>query len=85
MKNDSVPVGMNNDDFQVGGSHYKDMKIQPWHALEAWFEPAEFRGFLAGSVVKYVARAGRKDAYLLELKKAQHCLAKLIQFVEDGQ
>ena len=26
-------------DTQVGGSHYKDMAIQPWQAMEAWLTP----------------------------------------------
>jgi hypothetical protein len=31
---------------QVGGSHYKDMPIQPWDALEAWMTLDEIRGII---------------------------------------
>jgi len=70
------------DQTQVGGDHYVKHKIQPWHAMEDWMSPEEFRGFLRGNVIKYVARCndkgGRKD-----LEKAQHYLTKLLEVSED--
>jgi hypothetical protein len=65
------------DMSQVGGSHYKDLKITPWDALESWLSPEEFRGFLKGNAVKYLARAGKKRDALEDIRKARHYLEKL--------
>jgi hypothetical protein len=51
---------MKASDYQVGGDHYQNMGLQPWDAMEAWLTPEEFRGFLRGSAIKYLARAGKK-------------------------
>ena len=58
-------------DNQVGGNHYKDLKIQP---VEYILENG--LGFLEGNVVKYIARAGRKDSSKLieDLEKAKRYL-----------
>ena len=69
-------------DRQVGGDHYKSMAIQPWDALAAWLTPEQFKGFLLGSAIVYLARVnalaagkgGRKD-----LKKARHVIDKLLE------
>jgi hypothetical protein len=45
---------------QVGGSHYKDMPIQPWDALEAWMTLDEIRGYHKGVAISYLAREHRK-------------------------
>lgn len=50
------------DEVQVGGSHYKDMDIQPWHVMEGVLTPDEFIGFLKGNMIKYAMRQGRKDS-----------------------
>lgn len=68
------------DDIQVGGAHYKSVKVQPWAAMEAWMTPEEFRGFLRGNAIKYLART--KDDRLEDLKKARHYLDKLIEIME---
>ena len=39
------------NDHQVGGTHYKDMKIQPWEVMEAVLTQEEFIGFLKGSII----------------------------------
>ena len=61
---------------QVGGSHYKDMPMQPWDVMEAVLTPEEFRGFLRGNVIKYSMRAGRKEGSD-DLEKARHYMQKL--------
>ena len=61
------------NDKQVGGSHYKSLNIQPWDAMESWLTPEEFRGFLKGNAIKYLARKKNAD----DLQKAQHYLEKL--------
>lgn len=68
---------------QVGGTHYNSKKIQPWDAMEEWLSKEQFSGFLVGNVIKYVARYGSKNG-LEDLKKAQHYLDKLIQFIENN-
>jgi len=69
-------------DYQVGGGHYVAMSVQPWDALRAWLEPAEWRGYLRGNVIKYMARAGATGPALEDLRKAQHYLAELIDVTE---
>lgn len=64
---------------QVGGSHYRDMDIQPWDAMRAWMTPAEFRGFLRGNAIKYLARCDKKGAPVEDLRKARHYIDKLIE------
>jgi hypothetical protein len=65
------------DEMQVGGSHYKDMVIQPWEAMENLLTHEEFIGFLKGNYLKYVLRAGRKGAAQEDVDKARHYQMKL--------
>ena len=59
-------------DTQVGGGHYKDMKIQPIEFAQAnELNPCEF------SVLKYICRHRRKNG-LEDLEKAKHFLDLLI-------
>jgi hypothetical protein len=67
---------MSADDKQVGGSHYKDMFVQPWAVMEAVLTPEEFRGFLKGNIIKYSMRQGKK-ADSDDTGKAQHYIEKL--------
>lgn len=64
------------NDTQVGGTHYKNLGIQPWDYIAAnnlgWFE---------GSIVKYVTRWRTKDG-IEDLRKARHILDKLIEVEE---
>lgn len=65
-------------DIQVGGSHYKDMDVQPWDVIDTW--PLEQRiGFYRGNAVKYIMRMGNKDEALQEVQKGAHYLQKLIE------
>ncbi len=64
---------MKANDLQVGGTHYKDNKIQPWDCIPAWG-----LGFLDGNAVKYLARWRHKNG-LQDLRKAQHYISKLIE------
>lgn len=67
------------DKRQVGGSHYRTMEIQPWDAMRAWMTPAEFRGFLRGNAIKYLARCHAKGAPVEDLRKARHYIDRLIE------
>ena len=68
---------MKADEIQVGGSHYKDMAIQPWDVMQAVLTPEEFRGYLKGSVLKYSLRAGKKEGADDDADKARHYALKL--------
>lgn len=69
------------DATQVGGNHYNSKTIQPWHAMESWMTREEFIGYLRGNVIKYTARCNEKGG-IEDLKKAQHYLSKLVEFIE---
>jgi hypothetical protein len=60
---------------QVGGSHYKEMKIQPIEYILA-----NGIGFVEGSVIKYVSRKKNK---IEDLKKARHLLDLYIEILES--
>lgn len=44
---------------------YETIKV-----LQAWLTPDEFRGFVKGNAIKYLSRAGRKDAPAEDAAKA---------------
>ena len=77
---------MSANDIQEGGNHYKEMKVQPWDAMEAWLSPNQFRGFLIGSAIAYLARVNTKGVEgkggIQDIKKAKHYLEKLIELEE---
>lgn len=54
--------GTRADDIQAGGSHYKDMGVQPWTVMEALLTREEFIGYLKGNLIKYGMRQGKKDS-----------------------
>jgi hypothetical protein len=60
-------------DTQVGGDHYKDMKIQPTEFIEA-----NELSFLEGCVVKRICRWRRKNG-IEDLEKAKHEIDMLIE------
>ena len=63
---------------QEGGSHYKDMAIQPVEFIHK-----NGLGFIEGCVVKYVSRWRRKNG-VADLRKARHFLDLLIE-MEEGK
>lgn len=73
---------MRADDIQVGGTHYKDMAVQPWTVMEAVLTPEEFRGFLKGCIIKYGMRQGHKDSD--DAGKLKHYIAKLKEVTDEG-
>ena len=58
---------------QVGGTHYRDMAIQPIEFIHANGLP-----FAEGSIIKYVARWRSKNG-IADLEKARHFLDLLIE------
>jgi hypothetical protein len=67
---------------QVGGSHYKDMAVQPWQAMEAWLTPEEYRGYHKGVAIGYLARERQKGG-LQDIEKAIHHLRRLVETEDD--
>ena len=73
------------DEAQVAGTHYRDMDIQPWHALDSWLPPEQFEGYLLGTAIAYLAmvrssalgKGGRQD-----VEKAVHTLQKLLEVMK---
>ncbi|SOD42361.1 DUF3310 domain-containing protein [Nitrosovibrio sp. Nv4] len=64
---------------QIGGSHYKDMgAFQPWEVLRAWLTPEEFRGYMKGTAIAYLAREQSKGGFQ-DIEKAAHTLQGLIE------
>lgn len=64
---------------QVGGAHYRAMKIQPWDYITA-----NGLGFCEGNILKYITR-WRGQHGVEDLRKARHYLDKLIEItVADG-
>ena len=63
------------DKTQVGGSHYKEMALQPWTVMEAILTREEFVGVLKGNIIKYSMRQGVKD--VLDGDKGVHYILKL--------
>jgi len=59
---------------QVGGDHYKNLKIQPTEFIHANNIP-----FIEGNIIKYVIRHRNKNG-IEDLKKAKHYIDLLIQF-----
>jgi len=63
---------------QIGGDHYRSKAIQPWDAMEVWMTPEQFKGFLRGNAIKYLARCDDKGG-MEDIKKAGHYLDKLLE------
>lgn len=67
--------------FQVGGTHYKELKIQP---LE--FAIANRLDFFQKDILKYIIRRkGDKEKRLEDLRKARHYLNIYIDTIENGE
>lgn len=61
-------------DVQVGGAHYKGMKIQPMeYSMENNLDPCQH------TIIKYVSRFRDKGG-IQDLHKAKHCIDMLIKF-----
>lgn len=66
-------------DIQIGGNHYKKLKIQPMrYSMENKLDP------LQHNIVKYVTRFRDKGG-VQDLEKAKHCIDMLIQYELTGE
>jgi hypothetical protein len=64
------------DDGQVGGDHYSRMDVTPWEFLASCLTPEEFRGYLKGEAIVYLARERAKGGPV-DVGKARHTLQRL--------
>lgn len=64
--------------LQVGGKHYKGMRIQP-----VQYNHANNIPFIEGSVIKYISRWREKNG-LQDLLKAKHFIDLLIELEENN-
>jgi hypothetical protein len=67
---------------QVGGSHYKDMNVQPWDVVDTWSREQQI-GYYRGGALKYIMRMGSKDQSATEIAKGKHYLEKLLEVLSD--
>ena len=68
-------------EVQEGGDHYKKLgAYQPWEVLRAWLTPEEFRGYMKGTAIAYLAREQDKGG-MLDIKKATHTLQGLTELL----
>ena len=65
------------DEKQVGGNHYKDLRIQP-----AEYCYKNGMGSLESGVVKYVTRWKLKGGFK-DLEKAKHLIDMIMQYEEE--
>lgn len=63
------------DDIQAGGTHYKEMGVEPWTVMQSVLTEEEFIGFLKGNIIKYAMRQGRKESP--DAEKCKHYIQKL--------
>jgi hypothetical protein len=71
-------------DKQIGGSHYKDLSVQPWDVVDTW--PIDQRiGYYRGGALKYLMRMGSKDKSVTEISKCIHYMEKLVEVLESVQ
>ena len=61
-------------EIQVGGSHYKDMAIQPME-----YSMANKLDACQHTAIKYITRFRQKGG-IQDLEKAKHCIDMLIEF-----
>lgn len=64
-------------------AHYTSGGIETIDVIQSKSSPEEFLGFLKGSVLKYITRAGKKESLLKDLQKARWYLDKWINAIED--
>lgn len=49
---------------------YYGKEVQAIDAMKDWMTPEEYRGFLKGNAIKYLASAGKKGDELEDINKA---------------
>jgi len=69
---------------QVGGDHYRSLgEHQPWLVLKAWLTEEEYRGYMKGTAIVYLARERNKNG-TEDIEKALHTLAGFLELSGVG-
>ena len=76
-ENKTEPPQVDANARQEGGTHYKQLSIQPWDYIVS-----NNLGYLEGNIVKYVTRWQTKNG-VQDLLKAKHYLDKLLEITND--
>ena len=76
-ENKTEPPQVDANARQEGGTHYKQLSIQPWDYIVS-----NNLGYLEGNIVKYVTRWQTKNG-VQDLLKAKHYLDKLLEIAND--
>lgn len=85
MSTPTEPIDNGAHSRQVGGTHYKDLAVEPWKAMKSWLTREEFIGFLRGNIIKYHARANSgKGTREENLQKAGHYQQALDEFIKEA-
>ena len=79
MTNKSIFDSITPQERQIGGSHYKNFRIQPYE-----FISKNNLSFFQGCVVKYVCRYLKKDK-IKDLEKIIHYCELEIKKLQDGK
>lgn len=82
MLNEFDIEDMKPNEYMVGGTHYKQMGIEPWNVFDTWAKEQQIGAYRAGAL-KYIMRMGNKDENIQEIKKAQHYINKLLEVLEE--
>lgn len=70
---------------QIGGDHYAKLgDYQPWKVLRSWLTDDEFRGYLKGSAIAYLARERDKGG-MQDIEKAAHTLDALVEMMAKAE
>jgi hypothetical protein len=70
-------------DIQVGGDHYKKLgRYQPWEVLKVWLTAEEYRGYMKGTAIAYLARERDKGG-TLDIEKASHTLQGFLELTGE--
>lgn len=73
---------------QVGGDHYRTMKVQPWDAIHSSLDTPAFLAYLRGTAIAYLMRC--QDLYqekgkqsIEDTEKAIHTLQKYMEVAKE--
>lgn len=62
--------------------HYQG-KVEAIDYIEDKLSTEEYKGFLKGSILKYLSRMGRKGHAVTDAKKARWYLERLVELLEE--
>jgi hypothetical protein len=79
-KKNTPAVTPNAISSQVGGDHYKNMKLQPWQVMRAVMTREEYTAYHIGTVMAYLMRHKAKGGEQ-DINKAQHHLTELVEYL----